>query len=98
VSITREEVLKIAGLSRLYFSEEELGAFTAQFQSILDYIEQLKQADVADIEPTSHVSLTADFEKHMYREDEVKGSLPVELSLENAPDPAAGHFRVPKVL
>ena len=98
MSITREEVLKIASLSRLYFSEEELGEFTVQFQSILDYIEQLKQADVENVEPTSHVSLAADFEKHMYREDEVKNSLPVEISLENAPDPASGHFRVPKVL
>ena len=51
-----------------------------------------------DIEPTSHVSLAADFEKHIFREDEVGLSLPVEESLTNAPDPGAGHFRVPKVL
>jgi aspartyl-tRNA(Asn)/glutamyl-tRNA(Gln) amidotransferase subunit C len=91
-------VLKIADLARLYFSEEELDAFTAQFQKILDYVEQLKQVHVEDIEPTSHVSLAADFEKHMFREDEVKPSLPVGESLANAPDPGAGHFRVPKVL
>jgi aspartyl-tRNA(Asn)/glutamyl-tRNA(Gln) amidotransferase subunit C len=98
VSITREEVLKIADLARLHFGEEELAAFTAQFQRILDYIEKLKEVDVENVEPTSHVSLAVDFEKHMYREDKVKESLPVELSLENAPDPASGHFRVPKVL
>jgi aspartyl-tRNA(Asn)/glutamyl-tRNA(Gln) amidotransferase subunit C len=98
VSITREEVLKIAGLARLHFNDDELDAFTAQFQSILDYVEQLKQLDVSNIDPTSHVSLTADFEKHMFREDEIKPALPVEESLANAPDPGSGHFRVPKVL
>ena len=98
MSITHEEILKIADLARLHFSEEELGDFTARFQSILDYIEQLKQVDVEDIEPTSHVTLMADFEKHMFREDIVRASLPVETSLANAPDPAAGHFRVPKVI
>ena len=98
MSITREEVIKIAELARLYFSDEDLDAFTPQFQSILDYIEQLKQVNVADIDPTSHVSLMADFEKHMFREDKVAASLTVEESLANAPDPGAGHFRVPKVL
>ena len=98
MSITRAEVQKIADLAKLHFSEAELDAFTAQFQRILDYIEQLRQVDVADVEPTSHVSLTADFEKHVLREDEVKSSLPADQSLSNAPDPGSGHFRVPKVL
>jgi len=98
LAITRAEVTKIADLARLYFNDEELDAFTAQFQSILDYIEQLKQLDVSTVEPTSHVSLSADFAAHMFREDEVRPSLPVEESLANAPDPGSGHFRVPKVL
>ena len=98
MTITRAEIFKIADLARLHFSEEELVAFTAQFQRILDYVEQLKQVDVTGIEPTSHVSLTAGFEKHIFREDETRPSLPVEESLANAPDPGAGHFRVPKVL
>jgi aspartyl-tRNA(Asn)/glutamyl-tRNA(Gln) amidotransferase subunit C len=98
VSITRDEVQKIAQLARLHFSEEELAKFTIQFQRILDYIEQLKQVNIENVEPTSHVSLTEDFEKHVLRDDEVKPSLTVEESLANAPDPGSGHFRVPKVL
>lgn len=98
MSITREDVQKIADLANLYFSEEEMDAFALQFQRIFDYVEQLKQVNVEDIEPTSHVSLTDDFEKYIFREDEVKPSLPVEESLANAPDPGSGHFRVPKVI
>jgi aspartyl-tRNA(Asn)/glutamyl-tRNA(Gln) amidotransferase subunit C len=96
--ITREDVQKIADLANLYFSEEEMDAFALQFQRILDYIEQLKQINVEDVEPTSHVSLASDFEKYIFREDRVKPSLPVEESLANAPDPGSDHFRVPKVL
>ena len=98
MSITRTEVLKIADLAKLYFSEEELDAFIPQFQRILEYVEQLKEVNVDNIEPTSHVSLRADFEKPVFREDGVRSSLPVEESLTNAPDPGSGHFRVPKVI
>jgi aspartyl-tRNA(Asn)/glutamyl-tRNA(Gln) amidotransferase subunit C len=98
VSITRAEVLKIADLAKLDFKEEELDAFTMHFQHILDYVEQLKEVNVENTPPTSHVSLTADFEKHIFREDEVRNSLPEAESLANAPDPGSGHFRVPKVL
>jgi aspartyl-tRNA(Asn)/glutamyl-tRNA(Gln) amidotransferase subunit C len=98
VSISKEEVLKIAELARLHFEEEELVAFTSRFQYLLDYIEKLKEVDVQDIEPTSHVTLTKEFEKHIFREDTIEPSLPVEESLANAPDPGDGHFRVPKVI
>ena len=98
MSIDRSEVLKIADLAKLHFDEEDLNTFTTQFQRILDYVEQLKQVNVEGVEPTSHVSLTEDFEKHLLREDLVKASLPVEESLSNAPDPGNDHFKVPKVL
>ena len=98
MSISRSEVLKIAELAKLHFSDEDLEEFTRQFQRILDYIEQLKQVNIEGIEPTSHVSLAAGFEKFIFREDEDRPSLPVEASLSNAPDPGEGHFRVPKVL
>ena len=34
----------------------------------------------------------------LHRADEVQPSLGQKIALEEAPDPAAGHFRVPKVL
>jgi aspartyl-tRNA(Asn)/glutamyl-tRNA(Gln) amidotransferase subunit C len=98
VAITRAEVLKIAELAKLHFSESELDASTAQFQHILDYIEKLKEVNVEGIEPTSHVSLTGDFEKYVVREDETRPSLPLEEALMNAPDRGDDHFRVPKVI
>ena len=98
MAISRSEVLKIAELAKLQFSEEELDAFIGQFQYMLDYVEQLKQVDVEAVEPTSHVSSSEEFDKYIFREDEVKPSLQAEESLANAPDPGSGHFRVPKVI
>jgi len=98
MSISRDDVRKIVELARLHFDEEELNTFTSRFQDLLKYIEKLEEVDVEAIEPTSHVSFTKEFEKHISREDEIRPSLPVEESLANAPDPGGGHFRVPKVI
>jgi aspartyl-tRNA(Asn)/glutamyl-tRNA(Gln) amidotransferase subunit C len=98
LAITRSEVLKIAELAKLHFTETELDAFTSQFQRILDYIEKLEEVDVTGIEPTSHVSLVEESEELALREDVVRTSLPAEEALANAPDPGADQFRVPKVL
>jgi aspartyl-tRNA(Asn)/glutamyl-tRNA(Gln) amidotransferase subunit C len=98
VAITRAEVLKIAALAHLQFSEPELEDFTAQFQHILNYIEKLKEVEVDGVAPTSHVAMVGLAEMPVFREDEVHPSLPAEEALMNAPDRGDDHFRVPKVL
>ncbi len=98
MAISRSDVLKIADLAKLHFSEEELDAFSLQFQRILDYIEQLKAVDITGVEPTSHVSTAEGSENCLFREDEVKESLSVDESLANAPDAGHGHFKVPKII
>ena len=98
MAITRAEVLKIAALANLQFSEPELEDFTAQFQHILNYIEKLKEVEVDGVAPTSHVALVEHAEIPVFREDEAHTSLPAEEALMNAPDREDGHFRVPKVL
>jgi len=98
VSITRDEVLKIAELANLEFAPEELDAFVAQFQRILDYVETLREVDVSGVEPTSHVWEAGEEGGRNLRDDLPRPSLGPEAALANAPDPGDGHFRVPKVL
>jgi aspartyl-tRNA(Asn)/glutamyl-tRNA(Gln) amidotransferase subunit C len=98
VTITRSEILKISSLAKLHFDEAELDEFTSQFRHILDYIEKLKEVDVAGVEPTSHVSLLEGANLQLMREDRVRSALGLEEALQNAPDRGAGHFRVPKVI
>ena len=45
MSLTPEEVIKIAHLARLNLSEEEIVLYTPQLSKILDFIEQMNQVD-----------------------------------------------------
>jgi len=51
MAVTRDDVLKIAALANLHFAEEEMDAFTHQFQLILEYIAKLSEVDVSGVNP-----------------------------------------------
>jgi aspartyl-tRNA(Asn)/glutamyl-tRNA(Gln) amidotransferase subunit C len=92
------DIEKVAHLAHLELGEEELKTFGAQITEIVAYVEQLNELDTQDVEPAIG-GLTPEGEKtETSRDDEVTGSLGQKVALEEAPDPAAGHFRVPKVL
>ena len=93
--LTRDDVLKLARLSRLQLTDDEVDRFTTEIGSILHYVEQLQSVDLQDYEPTSQVTgLT-----NVMRADEVKdyGATPTEL-LKNAPATERGHFKVKRVI
>jgi aspartyl-tRNA(Asn)/glutamyl-tRNA(Gln) amidotransferase subunit C len=92
--ITKEEVLKVAELARLEFSESEIAGFTAQLDSILGYMAQLETADISGVEPTCFVAPGHD----PLRDDAESPSLPAERLLANGPSVKKGHFAVPKVI
>lgn len=85
----------MARLARLEFSEEEVKAFTHQLNRILEYVDQLRELDTSDVEPTFHVMA----QTNVMREDKIGPSLPQQDALENAPDrDMRGFFRVPKII
>jgi aspartyl-tRNA(Asn)/glutamyl-tRNA(Gln) amidotransferase subunit C len=89
--IDREQVLHVARLARLRLSEEEVARMQGELSTILDHIEKLAELDLEGVEPTSHVVEL----ENVLREDVPRPSLPREKALEQAPDAAAGGFRVP---
>jgi aspartyl-tRNA(Asn)/glutamyl-tRNA(Gln) amidotransferase subunit C len=93
--LSRDGVLKLARLSRLKLTDEEVDRFAEEISAILNYVEQLQQVDLGGLEPTSQVTgLT-----NVMRPDEVKdyGASPEEL-LKNAPATEKGHFKVKRVI
>jgi aspartyl-tRNA(Asn)/glutamyl-tRNA(Gln) amidotransferase subunit C len=93
-SFTRDQVRKVATLSRLEFTDEEADAFAGQLSRILEYIEKLNRLDTSRVEPTSHaLALT-----NVMRKDEARPSLTNEQALANAPEAEAGCFRVPPII
>ena len=96
--ITQADIEKVANLAHLELAEEELKMFGPQMAEIVNYVEQLNEIDTTNVEPAIG-GLTPEGEKtNSSRNDELYGSLGQKTALAEAPDPAAGHFRVPKVL
>ena len=96
--ITQADIEKVAQLAHLELDDEELKTFGPQMAEIVNYVEQLNELDTTNVEPAIG-GLTADGARtDLSRADEVAGSLGQKTALAEAPDPASGHFRVPKVL
>ena len=88
--LTIEEVRHVAHLARLRLSDQELEQMQTDLSHILDYIDMLKEVDVANVPPTAQV---ADLFNVM-REDDTRPSLPREDVLANAPEQQDGMFHV----
>lgn len=96
--INQSDIEKVAQLAHLELAEEELKTFAPQIAEIVSYVEQLNEIDTSNVEPAIG-GLTPDgAQTDSARDDGIEGSLGQKVALAEAPDPAAGHFRVPKVL
>ena len=94
MSISREQVEKVALLARLRLSPQELDTMTTQLGAVVSYVEQLGELDTEEVEPMAHaVELT-----NVFRPDEPKPSLDRAAALANAPHHDAECYLVPAVL
>jgi aspartyl-tRNA(Asn)/glutamyl-tRNA(Gln) amidotransferase subunit C len=95
VSLTRDDVRRIAELARLELTNDELDLFTRQLGDILTYVEQIRSLDTAGVAPTSQV-----LNRPVDRDDIPDATLSRPELLGNAPDAAleAGLFKVPRVI
>ncbi|MCC7209711.1 MAG: Asp-tRNA(Asn)/Glu-tRNA(Gln) amidotransferase subunit GatC [Anaerolineae bacterium] len=94
VKLSRAQVIAIAELAKLQLTEDEIERFGGQLSHVLDYAARLEQLDTADIPPTATVLPL----RNVFRNDEVRPSLPRDEALANAPDSAEGQFRVGAIL
>lgn len=95
VTLTVEEVRRIAALAQLALTDEETALFTRQLAEILAYAEQVQAIDTSGVPPMAHVNKAG-----VERDDEPRPSLAVDEAVANAPDraPGTGLFRVPRVI
>ena len=90
------DMLHLAQLAQIELSESELERFRVEINEILTYVEQLQDADVDDLEPTTQVTGL----KNVTRKDTIK-QLPYDRDalLQNAPDRTKdGYIKVRRVL
>ena len=94
MSITKEEVLYVAGLARLNVSEEQADTLTGEMESIINFANMLAELDIGDVPPVaSGIRL-----ENVFRADIVTNGDQREAMLANAPESEAGCYAVPKII
>lgn len=91
---TEDDVKKIAKLSFLELSPEEISKFTKELAAVFGYVQKLQAYDVSQVQPTSHVHGSTNF----FREDKVEPSMSTAEGLQNAPDRSGNFIRVPIII
>lgn len=93
--LSRDDVLKLAALSRLKLTDEEVERFRNELSSILEYVEVLNNTQTGGLEPTYQVTGL----KNVMREDKEKDyGYKTEDLLKNAPAIQDNQFKVRRVL
>lgn len=94
MSLSLEEVRRVAALARIEVSEDQARATREQLNNILVLIGQMQALDTADIEPMAHALDIA----LRLREDKVTETDQRELFQSIAPKTENGLYLVPKVI
>ncbi|MEY4722264.1 MAG: Asp-tRNA(Asn)/Glu-tRNA(Gln) amidotransferase subunit GatC [Pseudomonadota bacterium] len=99
MSVTTEQVAKIAALARIKVSDEELAAMVPELNGILAWVEQLGEVDVTGVEPmTAVIPNTLRLRDDVVNADPLTGGGIRDAVLANAPAAEHGFFGVPKVI
>jgi len=94
MSLSADDVRKVARLARLELSDAEVETMARQLSAIVDYVGQLQRLDLEGVEPLSHALDVC----NVFRADEPAPSLPAGEALANAPKRAGDFYSVPAVL
>lgn len=94
MSLTKQEVEKIAHLARLALTEQQKAEYQRQLSAVLDYADMLDELDLSDIKPTAH----AVARENVMRDDVIVPGLALEDVLFNSARHAQDQFQIQSVL
>ena len=94
MSVSPQDVEKVALLARLTISESDLPEVTERFARVLNLVDELNTIDTQDVVPMSNPH---DMEQRL-RPDAVTRSNEREALMASAPVQEQGYFLVPKVI
>jgi aspartyl-tRNA(Asn)/glutamyl-tRNA(Gln) amidotransferase subunit C len=94
VSLDKDQVRHIATLARLNLTDDEYAESVAKLSKIVDFVDQLSQADTEGVVPMAH-PLDA---VQRLRPDAVTETDDRDRFQENAPSVSGGLYLVPKVI
>lgn len=95
MSLTRQDVEKIAQLARLSITAEEMPVYVTSLSSIVDLVDELSRVPTVDVEPMAH---PLDGQHQRLRADAVTETDHHATYQANAPAVQAGLYVVPRVI
>jgi len=99
MSVSEQDVERVAELANLELTSGEKAAMLRDLNSVLDYFAQLNELDTTSVPPMEQVAghLPEGAAQHL-RADEIAPSLSRERVMACAPDTDGIFFKVPKVI
>ncbi|MDQ3065406.1 MAG: Asp-tRNA(Asn)/Glu-tRNA(Gln) amidotransferase subunit GatC [bacterium] len=95
MKLTRDDVLKLAKLSRLRLSNAEIESFQSEISEILGYVEMLNDVDTDGLKPTYQVTGL----NNVTRADDVKDYGTDQLALlKNVPKLEKDYIKVKRMI
>ena len=94
MSLDKDQVQQIAMLARLRIADEEAADVVDKLSRIVDFVDQLSQADTEHVVPMAHPLHAV----QPLRPDAVTESNERDVFQKNAPEVADGLYLVPKVI
>jgi aspartyl-tRNA(Asn)/glutamyl-tRNA(Gln) amidotransferase subunit C len=94
MKVTKDVIEYVAHLGRLELEPHEIEEYTAQLDSILEYMDKLNALNTTGVEPMSHAIPNV----NVFRGDKVVESFSVDESVGNAPDRSGSFFKVPPII
>lgn len=95
MSLTRQDVEKIAHLARLSITAHEMPVYVSSLSSIVDFVNELSRVETGAVEPMAH---PLDGQQQRLRADVVSECDHREQYQANAPRVEAGLYVVPRVI
>ena len=95
MSLTRQDVEKIAHLARLSITEQEMPVYVSSLSSIVNFVDELSRVKTGPVEPMAH---PLEGQHQRLRADVVSESDCHEKYQANAPAVQAGLYVVPRVI
>ncbi|GAC1498564.1 MAG: Asp-tRNA(Asn)/Glu-tRNA(Gln) amidotransferase subunit GatC [Candidatus Saccharimonadales bacterium] len=94
-NLTRADVLKLAQLARLQLDESELDGYVKELTAILDYVEQLSEVEISELEPTQQVTGLTDVTRP---DDIIDYGYEVNDLLKNVPVVSGNQIKVKRMI
>ena len=94
MSVDAKTVKRIGRLARIHIEDDEVEKYQRELNTILGFVEQLDEVDVAGVEPMTSVTPM----QLRRREDKITDGNMAERVVQNAPLNEDNFFVVPKVV